>query len=716
MAKDLIITGYDSDVIDHFEKQIGAFMEDRTIVKAVVGSPAPEVSGAENVVLTTSFEAYKFIADAVGTEKIGDVIFAGITLSAAGLVKALGIAKGSDVIVYQNDYEIATRLCKTLTKLGVRDVTMTPAGTMQGVDMTGKCVATTHDLYERVKNLDEVYDLGYPVIDLETLLDIAEAFGIGGMLEKIDLMGAPSNLVPIHEGLFKNLESHNRYISSADLLIKMIAGAVISVDNDGSITAINGRCEKQFGIEARYVVGKNGGEIFPFIYFSEALEKHRSVEEYVCRYKDEDLIVSVEPKTNAGKYYGAVAVVKKYREEEKRHHKLKADLLDRGYRAKYTFDEIVGESEIMKRAKDVAVRMAKSDSSVLVTGENGTGKEMFAQAIHNASSRASRQFVAVNCGAIPANLLESELFGYEEGAFTGAKKGGMAGIFEMASTGTLFLDEISEMDMSLQKKLLRVLQEMEVVRLGGNYVIPVNCRIIASSNRNLGIMVANGEFREDLYYRLRVLPLRVPSLRERKDDIPGLIDHFAEEFGGHLEYSPSARNMIMAHQWWGNVRELRNCVEYLMNLGKDVVDSADVEGLLRTYPGRKDSFAGAPADGFTGGPNSGAGTAPAEGRDPGDQGGSGTDAGERGKLMREHGLSDDSVFVLRVLDEAFSDNRRMGRRSIAVAAKESGLFIGEQRARVIAEDLEKKGLVKIGRGKAGTVITADGRELAGKLI
>ena len=358
-------------------------------------------------------------------------------------------------------------------------------------------------------------------------------------------MGAPSYLVPLHEGLFKNLESHNRYISSADLLIKMIAGSVISVDNDGSITAINGECEKQFGIEARYVVGKDADELFPFVYFSEALRNHRRVEEYVCKYNNEDLIVSVEPKTNAGKYYGAVAVIKKFREEEKRHHKLRADVQDRGYVAKYTFDDIIGSSEVMRETKNIAMRMARSDSSVLITGENGTGKEMFAQAIHNASSRQPRQFVAVNCGAIPGDLLESELFGYEEGAFTGASKGGKTGIFEMASTGTLFLDEISEMDMALQKKLLRALQEKEVVRVGGNYVIPVNCRIIASSNRDLGLMVANGEFREDLYYRIRVLPLKLPPLREHKSDIPELIDHFAAQFGGKLESTASARNMVI---------------------------------------------------------------------------------------------------------------------------------------------------------------------------
>jgi Transcriptional regulator containing PAS, AAA-type ATPase, and DNA-binding domains len=686
MAKNLLIIGYGGDVIDFFTKQIETFMSSARIFKLIIGEPVPEIPEGENILLTESFEGYMKMHAELSNIKLSDILFAGITVGAGGLEKAMDIPRGSDVLVYQSDWEIATRLCKTLIRIGAREIRLTPIGSLEGIDLRGKCIATTHDHMDELGSFKDVYDLGYSVIDLETLLDIGSAFDVPGLLEKMDIMGAPSYLVPLHEGLFKNLESHNRYISSADLLIKMIAGSVISVDNDGSITAINGECEKQFGIEARYVVGKDADELFPFVYFSEALRNHRRVEEYVCKYNNEDLIVSVEPKTNAGKYYGAVAVIKKFREEEKRHHKLRADVQDRGYVAKYTFDDIIGSSEVMRETKNIAMRMARSDSSVLITGENGTGKEMFAQAIHNASSRQPRQFVAVNCGAIPGDLLESELFGYEEGAFTGASKGGKTGIFEMASTGTLFLDEISEMDMALQKKLLRALQEKEVVRVGGNYVIPVNCRIIASSNRDLGLMVANGEFREDLYYRIRVLPLKLPPLREHKSDIPELIDHFAAQFGGKLESTASARNMIMAHQWWGNIRELRNCIEFLISLDRENVDSRDVEELLKTYPNRKDAYK-------------------LYDHQP----------GVREDAAPGHGgavISGDEMLVLGILADGFEQGRRLGRRSISALAKDRGVFLGEQQVRTILQNLARDGYAVIGKGKAGTVITASGMEAA----
>ncbi len=170
--------------------------------------------------------------------------------------------------------------------------------------------------------------------------------------------------------------------------------------------------------------------------------------------------------------------------------------------------------------------MSKSDSSVLIYGESGTGKELIAQAMHFTSKRSQYQFVALNCGALPESLLESELFGYEEGAFTGARKGGKPGLFELAHQGTIFLDEIGEMPISTQLRLLRVLQEREVMRIGSDHLIKINVRIIAASNKNLKKLVKEGSFREDLYYRLSVLPLKVPALRQRKDDLDTLIEHF----------------------------------------------------------------------------------------------------------------------------------------------------------------------------------------------
>jgi transcriptional regulator with PAS, ATPase and Fis domain len=242
----------------------------------------------------------------------------------------------------------------------------------------------------------------------------------------------------------------------------------------------------------------------------------------------------------------------------------------RGSLAVYTFDKIIGESPTFLQTVAFAKKIADSKSTILLMGESGTGKEVFAQSIQNYSNRRDEPFVALNCGAIPKNLIESELFGYVGGAFTGAKSEGHPGKFEIADGGTLFLDEIGEMPYELQTRLLRVIEEGTVRRIGGNREIPVDVRIIAATNKNLKGEVEKGNFRKDLYYRLNVLPLRLPPLRERKEDIPLLIDYFMERKSRRLNkkkvnVSASTMERLQNYGWAGNIRELENFVELIIN-------------------------------------------------------------------------------------------------------------------------------------------------------
>jgi DNA-binding NtrC family response regulator len=249
-------------------------------------------------------------------------------------------------------------------------------------------------------------------------------------------------------------------------------------------------------------------------------------------------------------------------------------LLDnaRQYRyAHYHIEDIVGESPLISKAKKMASEVAKSPSTVLLTGETGTGKELFAQAIHNLSSRYNQPFVAINCGALPADLVESTLFGYAEGAFTGARKSGQAGAFEQANDGTLFLDEVSEMPFDLQVKLLRVLQEREVTRVGHSKPLKVDVRIIASTNKLLHELIKAGRFRADLFFRLNVFEIIIPPLRERRDDLIALTDFFLKKFSNMIgksvqEITPAAMQALSLYSWPGNVRELQNCLEYAFNI------------------------------------------------------------------------------------------------------------------------------------------------------
>lgn len=242
--------------------------------------------------------------------------------------------------------------------------------------------------------------------------------------------------------------------------------------------------------------------------------------------------------------------------------------------AGYTIDDILGVSDTVCQIRERAKVVAGSKSTVLIRGESGTGKEMLARSIHNLSSRQQGMFMAINCTAIPEALLESELFGYEEGAFTGARKGGKIGKFELANKGTLFLDEIGDMPLFLQAKILRVLQERQIERIGGVAPIPVDVRVIAATHRNLEEMMTKGEFRKDLYYRINVIPIDIKPLRDRKEDLLILCEHFIKGFNQQLNknvqfLSEGFRQRLYEYSWPGNVRELQNIIEYAMNLAKD---------------------------------------------------------------------------------------------------------------------------------------------------
>ncbi|MBE0451397.1 MAG: sigma-54-dependent transcriptional regulator [Clostridia bacterium] len=279
-----------------------------------------------------------------------------------------------------------------------------------------------------------------------------------------------------------------------------------------------------------------------------------------------EVIAEAAPIIDKGVLKGSVAIIHDLTEINEIYKQLdQAKQIIRNLEAKYTFDDIIGSSEILINAIEKAKIAAETPATVIIRGESGTGKELFAHAIHNASNRKYAQFVRVNCAAIHENLLESELFGYEEGAFTGASKGGKVGLFEKANGGTIFLDEIGELSLNTQAKLLRVLQEKEIVRVGGNKPISIDVRIISATNVDLESAILEKKFRQDLYYRLNVVPINIPSLRQHKSDIPALVKHlinkYNQEYGRNVSnISQDALLSIFNHEWPGNVRELENFI------------------------------------------------------------------------------------------------------------------------------------------------------------
>lgn len=256
----------------------------------------------------------------------------------------------------------------------------------------------------------------------------------------------------------------------------------------------------------------------------------------------------------------------------------------------------VGNSPKMQEAIRIGKKVAKSNSTVFLRGESGTGKEIMAKMIHALSDRHDKLMISINCAAIPENLVESELFGYEEGAFTGAKKHGAIGKFELADGSTIFLDEIGDMPLHVQTKLLRVLQESKVERIGGTKPIPIDIRVICATNQNIEQMVEEGTFREDLYYRLNIIPIELPPLRKRKEDLPALIDYYIayynQKLGKNMEgVSPEALQTLMSYDWPGNVREMKNIIEYLANVAEgELIQLSDLPDhiVLRSSKGYED--------------------------------------------------------------------------------------------------------------------------------
>ncbi|ATW27873.1 hypothetical protein DCMF_26735 [Candidatus Formimonas warabiya] len=384
-----------------------------------------------------------------------------------------------------------------------------------------------------------------------------------------------SSTLKEQEILKKNLLITNKL----KMTLNTVDEGLIYVDNKRIVTQINEAALEMLGIAEAAILDREMDECRIKRYVCEVLNEGVALDdrEIVDVYQGKKIHVFITIKPILGiddQQEGAVLILKEYAKIEK----IVSNVT--GIRKAYFFKDIIGVSEAINEVKNKAIKVAKIDSTVLLTGESGTGKEMFAGAIHQESHRSTGPFISINCAAIPETLLESELFGYEEGAFSGAKKGGKPGKFQLAHGGTLFLDEIGDMPLYLQTKLLRAIQEKTIDKVGGTRPVEVNVRIIAATNKNLEDSIAKGEFRKDLFYRLNVIPLNIPPLRERPEDIYPLVNIFKNKHENLLKknvigFSNEVMNIFYRYSWPGNVRELENVVEYMLSLASSEIIGSD---------------------------------------------------------------------------------------------------------------------------------------------
>lgn len=390
--------------------------------------------------------------------------------------------------------------------------------------------------------------------------------------EKGALVGAVAVFRDITEAkeLAEKVTNLREVQGTLEAIINATVDAISVVDHEGKGIIINPAYKKLTGYQEKDIIGKpatvdiNEGESVHF----KVLKTRQPIKGVKMKVgpMGKEVLVDAAPLIVDDKLKGSVAVIHDISEMKKLNEELdKAKRIIRKLEAKYTFDDIIAEEFSMKMAIEQAKNAAVTPATVLLRGESGTGKELFAHAIHNASNRRYNQFIRVNCAAIADSLLESELFGYVEGAFTGAKRGGKKGLFSQASGGTIFLDEIGEISLSLQAKLLRVLQEREIVPVGDTKPQNVDVRIIAATNVNLEEAMKEGRFREDLYFRISVVPIFIPSLRKRKNDIKALALHlvrkYNQEYGRSIQgIDEGALRVLEGYHWRGNVRELENII------------------------------------------------------------------------------------------------------------------------------------------------------------
>ena len=418
---------------------------------------------------------------------------------------------------------------------------------------------------------------GLPFVDLHDQPEIPASFF--------------DSIVNVVQTRRKTLKEKERYRSILD----GISEGILAVDERGAIEEINPQACSMLQVNALNVIGTPVSSVFPALPLASAHERHEPLHNVTAAGKQrEQLIVNTIPIRVGKKPAGAVFSMQPASRILQAEERVR-QAYNRGFKARYTLENFLHTSSCVESLLEQARLNAASEAGVCITGESGTGKEILAQGIHNASPRRVGPFVSLNCAAMPESLLESELFGYAEGTFTGGRRGGKIGIFELAQGGTLFLDEVGTISPSFQTRLLRVLQEKEIMRLGSNVVVPADVRIIAAANSDLWQDVAEGRLREDLYYRLHVLPLHIPPLRERKEDIPLLVEAFLQEF--HAQYAAEQRprlqlpetfvQALQALPWPGNVRQLRTVAERLTVVSPHGYDTSAGERLLEElrHPG-----------------------------------------------------------------------------------------------------------------------------------
>lgn len=577
----------------------------------------------------------------------------------------LQIPPGTDVLVVNDSKESILQTLYMIYELGVGHIRLIPyekdshrQGIYDSIDYAIVAFDSEHLVPSHINN---VYNIHNREISFETFHKL---------ISVLDLKSASihSNLLKkVSEELDTGANYINSYLSNF-LKDKMLSNVVdesfrgiILLDSKSMIHYINDSAYQIFSL--------NKGDFFPEKeLFSERLFSLPSFDNELISFKETNYLVEKVDISLMDQSLGCYLIFQNEKQLREQENNLSLSLKQTGFVAKHTFNDIIHDSASMRQCINISKKVASSDYTILIRGESGTGKELFAQSIHNYSSRKKYPFVAVNCAAIPENLLESELFGYEGGSFTGARRKGKVGLFEHANHGTIFLDEIGDISANLQTRLLRVIQEREIMPVGSDRIMHIDVRIIAATNADLEQKVALGKFRDDLFYRLNVISLNIAPLRERKEDILPLLRVFLGK--KYNDLLPKEQKALTDHDWPGNVRELENTASYYKILGQ-----------LPDYLSDRFHCASAPC----------------------------------------HDLSDSAADldlnseILKIMAESSGPYRGIGRKTLKERLSAAGLVIGEGTLKKHMQSLKERGLIESEPGRGGLRITAAGTDFIRRL-
>ncbi|MFD3157780.1 sigma 54-interacting transcriptional regulator [Haloimpatiens sp. FM7330] len=580
------------------------------------------------------------------------------------IYKIFSIPEATEVLVVNDNMETTLETTSLFYQLGINHLNFIPFDPSKKYENIQ--IAITPGEIQRVPSyIKKIIDVDERCIDLSTFMKISETLDLDSKEIGKNIIKYSEKIISLDNGIknkYKEIIVKNEEL---DTIINLSRDGIVFTSNKGIITVCNKSFKKMLNIEEN-IEGKNIKEFLKFEF--EKILKEELIENEVIKYKGKYFNVNKTSISHFGRKTGTYYNIQEVTYIKQLEQNLSKKIREKGQVARYTFQDLKTNSHVMKECVNLAKKISKSDLTVLIIGESGTGKELMAQSIHNKSNRCKQPFVAVNCAAMPENLLESELFGYEPGAFTGALKEGKKGLFEQANNGTIFLDEIGDMPVLLQTKLLRVLQERQVMRVGSQKVIDVNVRVIAATNRNLLNMIKEGKFREDLYYRLNILPINIPPLRERKSDVISMLELFLDK---KLILDEEVKKALMSYDWPGNIRELQNAASYISLMCNDVVR---LDNLPFNVTHIKDNF------------------------------------NKEIDVLKCKCDFSKCIKVLKIIDESNSWGKSIGRNCITKIALQEGFYLTEGETRKILTELRNLELICSSVGRKGSEITYKGKK------